>query len=83
MKTPPPSPETVFTIGEIRTFAIGLWGQGYKGDKSGRPVDPSKPLIPSVIAQRFGVGLAFAIKANHCVLVWSLGRVPVGQFDKL
>jgi len=71
------------TIGEIRAAALDLWRAGYQGDRRAQPIDKAKPLIPSVIAARLGLSLPLATLVNHCLVVWSLGTVPVGEFDAL
>lgn len=71
------------TIGEIKSMALVLWNEGYRGDKQGRPLDKNKPLIPSVIAARCEVSLPIATQINHLLAVWSLGTVPVGEYDKI
>lgn len=72
---------TPVTVGDIRTKALELWNAGYRGDRQGRPVDKSKPLIPSVLAARFGLSIGMATQINHLLAVWSLGTVAVGEYD--
>lgn len=71
------------TIGDIRETALGLWHAGWRGDKHARPLDPTKPLIPSVIAQKLDLPLWAGAKVNHLLIVWSKGLVSVGEYDKL
>jgi hypothetical protein len=69
-------------IDQVTADALRLWSDGYRLQrKTGRPVDPAKPLIPSVLADRFGWQRNWAHQVNYLLAVWSLGEVPVGQFD--
>lgn len=71
------------TIGEIKEMALTLWNAGYRCDKRGGALDKNKPLIPAVIADHCDVTLPIAAQINHLLVVWSLGTVPVGEWDKL
>lgn len=74
MKTPP---ETLVAVAKT------LWESGFRGDKQGRPLDRTKPLIPAVIADQAELPLAVAIRVNHLLVVWSLGTVAFGEHDEL
>ncbi len=71
------------SIGSIRAFALLLWNDGYRANRDGAPLDRAKPLIPSVLAERFELGTVLANQVNHCLVVWSHGTVPVGEFDAI
>lgn len=73
MKT---SPATLVSIAET------LWAYGFQGDRRGRPLDKSKPLIPAVIADVAELPLPVAIRVNHLLVVWSLGTVALGDYDE-
>lgn len=74
MKTPP---ETLVAVAKT------LWNAGYQGDKQGRQLDRTKPLIPAVIADVAELPLAVAVRVNHLLAVWSIGTVPFGEYDAL
>ena len=71
------------TVGDIKAMAVALWNEGYRGDKQGRPIDINKPLIPVVIARKCDVSLSVAAQVNHLIVMWSIGAVPFGEYDKL
>lgn len=70
------------TIGEIKAKAKELWDAGYRLDKkTRRPV--SFPMTPDAIQHASGFERVAALQVLHCLNVWSLGVVPVGQFDRI
>lgn len=83
MKAIFPDKKAAWTVGQIRHAAINLWRDGWQGDKTGKPIDPAKPLIPAVIARRLGVSLSVGAQINHCLVMWSIGSVKVGEYEAL
>jgi hypothetical protein len=73
---------SVNTVGEIREFAKKLHSAGYVSMK-GKPKDMAFPLIPQVVAERFGVSLLLARQAVHCLHAWGLGLAKHGEFHPL
>jgi hypothetical protein len=81
---PPMTANSTPTIGTLRTLALTLWQDGWRINPcTFRPLNAQKPVTPSAIADAVELPYSVAVQVCHLLNVWSLGSVPVGEFDRI